>query len=196
LRYQDEVLVYTQDPTTSLYTVPKYSPVVAFTGIFPDQTGPGVELTFEQANRSQTLTLSGGHMVYARLTRDAKPDFHEARRLTPSSYLLHGSADPIAVTGVRDVIEKGWFTPLTEEGTIVTNGVLASCHNGPSHAAARMFYRPLHGYLSLVPREKGLKPSANTHEHSYSIGFKRDSFIGNTLFSGLVYLALRDEKTK
>jgi hypothetical protein len=79
-------------------------------------------------------------------------------------------------------METGWYTPLTEEGTVVVNGVVASCHTGPSHYAARLFYQPIHLYLTYFPRAAGQVPSALQNEQWYSILFKREMWLGRFLF--------------
>ena len=176
LRYQDQVLVY--QPEVGTYS---YSPIVAFTGVFPNKTGSGVQLSFGH----QSVTLSDTHLVYARFSSSSDFAYYQAGELTTFSFLMV-AGKPVKIDATRQVTKTGWYTPLTREGTIVVNGAVASCHTGPSHSVARLFYQPLHIYLDLFPRKKGLVPSATVHEHFYSIGFKRDSSVGKFIYNLLL----------
>jgi hypothetical protein len=192
LRYHDQVLTMIKDSVTGLYTVPKYSPVVAFTGVFPDQKGLGVEIT--TTTTKEKLVLSNTHLMYAKLTDDGDVGFHQAYKLRPlnSSVMIDSSWHK--VSSVKPVETTGWFTPLTQEGTVVVNSMLASCHTGPSHVAARTFYQPLYWYLRMFPRQEGVLPNKSLlNDHWFSILFKRDSVIGQLLF--VLITGLQQEKS-
>ena len=54
------------------------------------------------------------------------------------------------VSNVTDVIKQGYMAPLTEEGTLIVNGVAASCYATiNSHAVAHAVMAPMRWWYGL-----------------------------------------------
>jgi hypothetical protein len=182
LNYQDKVLAMAPNPRTGVLDLPIYSSVVGFTGVFPNRTGVAVNIDYGER---EPLFVSPVHLLYAKLhSEDEAPDFYQAYELTMDS-LLYVHFEPKKILRITQNQQTGWYTPLTEHGTIVVNGVLASCHTGSiPHRVVRTFYQPLHWYLGMFPR-KGI-PTESDHEDWFSIGIRR-STVGQAMMGVLAY---------
>jgi hypothetical protein len=157
LKYGDKVL--SMDNNMGLV----YSPIVDFTGVFPNRSGTFVRI---YSNRcSDPLTLSGIHMV---ATSAGK--FIQARDLKVGMVLMskNGSSE---IINIETGVEVGWYTPLTKTGTIVVDDIVSSCHTKGPHSMVRFMYKPLYLYLYLFPHKVGTFPVETNHW--YSIGFRR-----------------------
>ncbi len=153
---------------------PKFSPVVAFTSAAANDTCLGVHVYFKGGD----IHLSGNHMLYASLYGDEEFSFRRSSDIKVNSLVVF-NGKPTQVTRVALEADIGWYSPLTEAGTLVVNGVDASCHtnkNGGSHAMVRAMYTPLYWYLRFFPNPVGELPNRAAEEW-YSIGF-RNSKVG------------------
>ncbi|NWQ66717.1 DHH protein, partial [Neopipo cinnamomea] len=111
-------------------------------------------VAIETASPARRLLLTPSHLVFA--ARGA----------------ANGSAAFLPVFARRDGV--GVFAPLTSHGTLLVNGVLASCYAVlESHRWAHRAFAPLrlfHGLLSLLPPRaqagNGTVPEAGMHWYS------------------------------
>lgn len=97
---------------------------------------PSVQGDFVRINDS--ITLSSGHFVAV----DSKDNFIPANEVKVGEHvvIVDGVAVPVAL--VETVAAKGIYAPVTESGTIVVDGVLASCYsNVESHEMAHCAVR-------------------------------------------------------
>lgn len=160
LRYGDKVLAV--DNQMNLI----YSPVVDFTGVFPDKQGSYVKVYHRHG---EPLMVSGIHLVYADgkfiMAQDLKVGMKLMSCMSPT---VSGMSE---ITHVETGFATGWYTPLTQCGTVVANNVVASCHTTNSQAQVRAFYKPLYLYLYFFPKKVGELPKEENHW--YSIKFRR-----------------------
>jgi len=167
VRHGDRVLAFYDK-----FGHPRFQPVIAFTGVFPNEIGASTHLSFDNGG---DLILSPTHLVYAKLGGEEFADFHMAAKLSINSTVFFG-VNPVRVISTTMGTHVGWYSPLTDEGTIVVNGVLVSCHTSGPHQFVRAIYSPLQLYLKLFPFQAGTSPDEQEQNvHWYSIGFRRAS---------------------
>jgi hypothetical protein len=146
------------------------SRVYAFLDRQPDTTGECTELTTWSG---KTLRLSATHLVHARRAEHSTVRPVQAREVQVGDALL--VADGIADNAVREEqvvrIQKatttGWYAPATHTGTLLVDGVLASCYAEVlSHSAAHAALAPLRLASTFTPA----KGCARSHDgvHPYA----------------------------
>lgn len=161
-----------------------YSPVVDFTGYFPESNGSFVKIYCE----NYSLIVSGIHLIMSENYYKMAKDLEVGMNILCYNNEINFSK----ITEIEYGTDKGWITPLTETGTIVAEGMITSCHTGYGvhgskylHEISRIFYKPFQWYLTFFPRKKGEKPTEKFHW--YSQGFRR-SFVGECIIKILCYI--------
>ncbi|XP_071104907.1 sonic hedgehog protein-like [Haliotis cracherodii] len=112
-------------------------------------------LTISTATGS-SLTLSGRHLVFvatSNMTGSMSPRF--ALTVKPGDYLFStgGCGQPLCpalVTHIQPVVKEGVFVPLTEEGTVLVDGIFASCYSSIDHHIAHAFTAPFRWFPWLL----------------------------------------------
>ncbi|KAH6931365.1 hypothetical protein HPB50_023930 [Hyalomma asiaticum] len=155
----DHVLALGTDGRT-----PVFSEVIAFLDRQPDAERVFYYVVTECGRR---LTLTPGHLVYyvdGDLNGPALPMF--AARVRPGGFVLALKENgtrvggptrtsellrPVRVRDVRAVWLSGVYAPLTREGTVIVDGVAASCYAGvQNQALAHWAFAPLRLWRTLA----------------------------------------------
>ena len=152
---------------------PTFSPVIAFL----DRRPAGRDKFFYSLSTSDgnSVELTPSHLIYvapnnATLSQDGA-DFRRlvpvfARDVKVGQYVfIADNADndanangqqqkttkPVRVTGVTTILKPGAYAPLTETGTIVVNGFVASCYAiFENHWLTHVAMTPLRAYYGLL----------------------------------------------
>jgi len=160
LKYGDKILTINKDNQFV------YSPVVDFTGVFPFTVGSFIRVFHQRGN---PLTLSEIHLVYSNGKFVMAKDLQVGMKLRV--YTNSSVSELSEITRIETGTERGWYSPLTKTGTIVVDGVVASCHTSGPQSMVRFMYKPLYWYLYFFPNKEGTLPVETNHW--YSIGFRR-----------------------
>ena len=156
---------------------PVFSKVIHFTGVFPEAMGSGTKILFQPYNTLdiQDITLSPIHLILASHGNSSNPEYVQAQEVHIGMYVYHATYKLAKVVRVETVTSRGWFTPLTEFGTIVINDLITSCHTIGPHDLVHKLYQPLQWYYSWFPQKEGDLPSPAEYQY-YSVGFRRSVF--------------------
>jgi len=133
----------------------------------PTSVGEYLRLT---TNRRQ-LNISGEHLVAT--VKGGKVDFVKAQEVGVGSTILEcdvstgASTTPIwgnKVQKVEKLRAEGIYAPLTVAGTIVVDGVAASCYaNTRSHTAAHAAMKPMRTMWRHNPEKMQKQPHVAKH---------------------------------
>ncbi|XP_042146932.1 sonic hedgehog protein [Ixodes scapularis] len=156
-----------------------------------------------ETESGRTVSFTPAHLVYYTATADGVPRPTFAARLVPGGYILSGGSAGAAVDGgasslrlerVRDVtanVATGVFAPLTREGTLLVNGVAASCYAAvEDQALAHWAFLPVRLWedvkdsaLSLLRATGTLVRRADGRPH----GPQQSSLVGVHWYAELLY---------
>jgi hedgehog protein len=146
---------------------PVFSPVILFMDRDASATREYYKISTESG---KTITMTGSHLIF--VMDDLEQDFNStvsnkrvlfARQVIPKQFVLSAQKDgAMSVERVADVrVEKlrGAFAPLTREGNLVVNDVLASCYANIRHQwLAHASFFPVRSYSNLIDSWNHLFP--------------------------------------
>jgi len=142
LRVNDRVLAASRSGVLT------FSPVVSWLDKRSNDTTQYLELTVQQGQR---IVLSSNHVLLVREGDQLVSRF--AGQVQPGDVLkVAESLDTESwspVISSRPVLATGAFVPLTAEGTIVVDGVLASCYASFDHDWAHALTAPIRWFPAL-----------------------------------------------
>nr|CAD7200755.1 unnamed protein product [Timema douglasi] len=137
-----------------------YSEVILFLDRDPEQRREFLRIT---TTSGRSLTVTPSHLLMIANKRNTSVIAHElntktifADQVKVGDYILVHGHDRLSSTGldkvqeVLPVLRRGVYAPLTREGTVVVNGVVASCYavvNNPS--LAHLALAPVRIYANL-----------------------------------------------
>lgn len=146
---------------------PVFSPVL----LFLDRDATSSRLYYKISTESgKTITMTGSHLIFVmdELKQDFNSSFEEkrvvfARQITPDQFVLsadqNGQMQLERVTLVEVEEMKGAFAPLTREGNLIVNNVLASCYaNIRDQWLAHVSFFPVRSYSNFVESMNHLFP--------------------------------------
>ena len=101
-----------------------YSPVYAFAHHHPFWHAEFIQIE-TNTSKHEYLQMTAEHLVFLHGTETGPV---RAYSLQVGDVLLSNESGPLEVTRLERIKKNGIYAPLTEEGTIVVNGVAASCY--------------------------------------------------------------------
>ena len=102
----------------------RYQPVYTF-GHYNEVTPTEfVKLSYQAAGKANSIEVSREHLLY--IQGKARPV--RADSIAKGDMLLHADAVDAKVTKVAKITRQGYYAPLTEDGTIVVDGLVASVY--------------------------------------------------------------------
>ncbi len=112
----------------------KYSQVTSFLHRLPEIRGEFHDVITSDGNR---LTLTPKHLLYVTLCNDTEIQFQRLRRaenVSPGECIVRITSDlkELFVAKVENntvIMKTGAYAPMTENGIIFVNNVMASCHS-------------------------------------------------------------------
>ena len=100
------------------------------------------------STNSSSIVLTGNHLIF-RLSADVGLESVFADQLEEGDRLVSWKGEE-TVVGVEAAREKGIWAPLTMEGTLLVDGLLASSYASFSHHASDLFLAPVKMFPRLL----------------------------------------------
>jgi hypothetical protein len=159
----------------------EWSDVCAWAHREPNRVAKYLNLTTQQTGRS--LTISPEHLVA--VVRNGQMDYTKAGTLTNEDRLLacdvganaKGGVWAEQIKSITQVESLGVYAPVTTSGTVVVNGIVASCYAAVgSHRAAHAAMKPVRSQWKRHPeRAEGHHDANHTVKgsHAYVNGITR-----------------------
>lgn len=145
-----------------------FSPVVTFLDQMPNYRGDFYSIT---TIFNVQVTLSEAHLLFTTCPlSDGRLTNHSthASRVRPGDYILVNTRwglIPMMVESVSVAERKGAFAPVTQEGTMVVDGIWVSCYADiADHNLADSLMTPLKRFYSLAPHVLG---TGGKYVHGY-----------------------------
>jgi len=166
-----------------------FSKITSFHTAYPNRTATVIKLAWAQG----ALMLSSTHMVFASASANDKPAALFASEVRAGMVLWQTAvgADeafvPLTVTAVSSLEETGFFSPVTEEGSIVVNGVAASVYTDYDHDVAHnwLFAAP-RAWHSVFPLPAGLPQTGVKQSWAWATDkLFRDNAVGRALMQSM-----------
>ena len=103
------------------------------------------------STNSSSIVLTGNHLIFRISMADNSFEFVFADEIQEGDKLISWKGSKITeetVIAVGPTIEKGFWTPLTTEGTLLVDGLLASCYASFPHDLVDLALAP----VKMFPR--------------------------------------------
>lgn len=114
-------------------------------------------ILIETETPKKSITLTASHLIFSSNFSGAELTAKQAHMVTPDEFVLvsqHDQLVPARVSRVSMIKLTGMVAPVTMEGNIIVDGVLASCYAMINdHEIAHMAFAPLrlaHNYAFKV----------------------------------------------
>ena len=150
-----------------------FSEVIAFLHYEPNQKAD--YLTIEAIPHGSSIVISANHLIFVATTpqksRQLKTHVKPAGMVKPGDFVVSAngsSTEPvlIEVKAVHTVKKQGVFAPLTSCGTILVDGILASCYASVrSHVVAHAALAPLR-LLTALRKHDTKQPKHGVHAYA------------------------------
>lgn len=159
----------------------EWSDVCAWAHREPNRVAKYLRLTTQQTKRQ--LTISPEHLVG--VVRDGQMDYVKAGTVNGGDRLLacdvgaagSGGVWAEAIQNIEQVESQGVYAPITTTGTVVVNGIVASCYAAvSSHRAAHAAMKPVRSAWKRHPERAEGHHDANhvvKGSHAYVNGIMR-----------------------
>ncbi|XP_041372465.1 zinc metalloproteinase nas-31-like isoform X2 [Gigantopelta aegis] len=140
-----------------------FSEVKTFIKRHPHQNTTYRTLVTEQGNH---VTMSDNHLIFASMTNtSAKMESRFAMSVKPGDYIFTTKSCkrdlcPEQVVQVSLSLKQGLYVPVTEAGTIVVDGIFASCYSCLPHHLEHFFLTPFRWFPWLLDpwKQDGFSP--------------------------------------
>lgn len=127
-----------------------FSEVILFLDRNENQTREFVKI---ETSDGATMTVTPAHLVLVWKPQEQTTKYIFAERLEEGDFVLvhiNGVLEPRKVITITAELHKGFYAPLTYEGTIIVNSITASCYAlVESHSTAHAGFMPLRAMYSL-----------------------------------------------
>ena len=103
------------------------------------------------STNSSSIVLTGNHLIFRTSVADGALESVFADQIEEGDKLVSWKGSKMteeAVVAVEPVIEKGTWAPLTMEGTLLVDGLLASCYASFPHDLVDLAFAP----VKMFPR--------------------------------------------
>jgi len=111
--------------------LPVFVPVTSFPTFQPSAM---TEFLRIETSDGTAVKITPLHMIFVTKSNKENGAFDLAKNIAVGDLLVRTNEaktqfSPLSVTNITIVIEKGAYSPLTSNGTVVVNGLLASCYS-------------------------------------------------------------------
>ena len=103
------------------------------------------------STNSSSIVLTGNHLIFRTSVADGALESVFADQIEEGDKLVSWKGSKMteeAVVAVEPAVEKGTWAPLTMEGTLLVDGLLASCYASFPHAVSDLALAP----VKMFPR--------------------------------------------
>ncbi|CAF3685116.1 unnamed protein product [Rotaria sp. Silwood1] len=134
---------------------------------------------------NQTISLTGDHLIMIYNLHEKRSIMVAANELKVNDYLLMAETNsqnlsPVPITSIELLYKTGFITPMTYTGTLLVNGIVASCyvkHHNTYNEMHTIFY-PFRLYYYLM------KDIFRLTDEPFSIGMHVNSLVKKEEFYG------------
>jgi len=108
----------------------------------------------------KTIKLSEMHFIAREVNENV--EFVHANKITVGDIVLTSNGQKETVLSVEESVERGAYAPLTEQGTVIVNGIVASCYaNYQSHEMAHLVHPTVTSFTQFVNSYLGYKDTTD-----------------------------------
>jgi len=131
-----------------------FSPFTGYSHFDADAFASYIELITASEKR---LKMTTTHLM-AKLNADDQTEFVHASQIQVGDRILTSGGQIENVARLDESVEKGVYAPLTVEGTVIVNNMVASCYaNYNSHQVAHLVHPVLLSFANAINSVLGYK---------------------------------------
>ncbi|XP_023216790.1 sonic hedgehog protein-like [Centruroides sculpturatus] len=136
-----------------------FTKVVAFMDRRP--SGQAEYLILQTANE-QSIRISANHLIFSSMNNVTTLETKFAGNINVGDYLLVSNQtdqtfEPSSVMQITRDVMDGAYVPLTQTGTLLVDGILASCYASYDHYWAQIFLSPVRWFPNIF-NQNSLQP--------------------------------------